>query len=163
MIWIKSARVLVDHTNCSGSLNSWPHSHTEWIPKWTTYSDFSQARSSRSQAAQRGSRCWNGFDSQNWEICFHRLAILLTFRETVDKVCVCGTNDTQTGDTKMTDFAKTTIWTGRTFDIRSQLKDLGAKWDDTKKAWTLDPVSRRDLVPVQRLSLRSGVDVVSVE
>ena len=81
---IRSSRVSVDDTNCSGSLNSWPHSHTEWIPKWTTYSDFSQVRSSRLQAAPLGSRCWNGCDSQKWEFRFHRLAILLTFRETVD-------------------------------------------------------------------------------
>jgi hypothetical protein len=55
------------------------------------------------QAAQLGFCCWNGFDSQKREFRFHRLAILLTFRETVDKVCVCGTNDneTRTGDTKM--------------------------------------------------------------
>jgi hypothetical protein len=33
VIWIKSARVLVDDTIAR------PHSHTEWIPKWTTYSD----------------------------------------------------------------------------------------------------------------------------
>ena len=63
----------------------------------------------------------------------------------------------------MADFSKTTIWTGKTFEIRSQLKDLGAKWDDAKKTWTLDPVSRRELVPVQRLSLRAGVEVSSVE
>jgi hypothetical protein len=48
--------------------------------------------------AQLGFCCWNGFDSQKWEICFHRLAILLTFRQSVDTLCVCGANDTQTGD-----------------------------------------------------------------
>jgi len=72
--------------------------------KWTTYSDFSQVRSSRLQAAPLGSRCWNGCDSQKWEFRFHRLAILLTFRETVDTLCVCGETTTQTGDTKMMNY-----------------------------------------------------------
>ena len=63
----------------------------------------------------------------------------------------------------MTDFSKPTVWTGNTFAIRTQLRELGATWSDQKKHWTLPAVGRRELVAVQRLSLRVGVEVANAE
>jgi len=61
----------------------------------------------------------------------------------------------------MADLTKETVWTGKTYDIRSQLREFGGKWDEAKKAWIVPGLSRRQVVPAQRLMLRQGVDVVN--
>lgn len=63
----------------------------------------------------------------------------------------------------MADFTKTTTWTGKTFEIRTQLKNLGATWSDEKKQWMLPAVGRREIIAAQRLSLRAGVEVANAE
>lgn len=78
---------------------------------------------------------------------------------TIFLVAAIETARQKTKGRKMADFTKTTIWTGKTFEIRAQLKDLGAKWDGATKSWTLEPVGRHELVPTQRLALRAGVVV----
>lgn len=60
----------------------------------------------------------------------------------------------------MADLTKQTKWTGKdTFAIRNSLKDLGGKWDEASKSWTLPGLSRRELVPAQRLMLKHDVTV----
>lgn len=61
----------------------------------------------------------------------------------------------------MADLTKQTTWTGKTYDIREQLKALGGKWDEESKTWTVPSLSRREIVQATRLSLRPGVDVAN--
>ena len=68
------------------------------------------------------------------------------------------------GDTKMINFKNTTVWTGKTFDIRSQLKAAGGVWSDAEKTWTVPPVlDRSERMQIERLWLKTdGISVVEL-
>ena len=64
----------------------------------------------------------------------------------------------------MINFANQTVWTGKTFAIREQLKAAGGVWSDAEKTWTLPPaVGRSERMAIERLWLKSnGVDVAEL-
>jgi len=63
----------------------------------------------------------------------------------------------------MTDFTKITEWSGKTFDIREALKELGGVWNEDAKVWTLPAITgTKTTVRAGRLSLKPGVNVREV-
>ncbi len=63
----------------------------------------------------------------------------------------------------MVDFKNATVWTGKTFEIREELKAAGGVWSDSEKTWTLPAiVGKTERMQIERMFLKNDVHVAEI-